>query len=115
MIILAGPQGGSVSTNFPRGIEEAVDWATDLITHLRDNGYSRVEPIQDAEDEWTEHVKDTYSYSLLGNTKSWFTGYNSNVAGHDKLRYMIYNGGAPRYRKRLAEVAENGYQGFAIR
>ena len=115
MIILAGPQGGSVSTNFPRGIEEAVDWATDLITHLRDNGYSRVEPTQDAEDEWTEHVKDTYSYSLLGNTKSWFTGYNSNVAGHDKLRYMIYNGGAPRYRKRLAEVAENGYQGFAIR
>jgi cation diffusion facilitator CzcD-associated flavoprotein CzcO len=115
LIILAGPQGGSVATNFPRGIEEAVDWATELFKHLRENGYSRVEPTQEAEDEWTEHVKETYTYSLLGTTKSWFTGYNSNVAGHDKLRYMIYNGGAPRYRKRLREVAENGYEGFALR
>ena len=115
MIILAGPQGGSVSTNFPRGIEEAVDWATELLRYLRKNGYSRVEPTQEAEDEWTEHVKDTYNYSLLGTTKSWFTGYNSNVAGHDKLRYMIYNGGAPRYRTRLTEVAEGGYKGFALR
>ena len=115
MIILAGPQGGSVSTNFPRGIEEAVDWSTALFKHLRAKGYSRVEPTQEAEDEWTEHVKETYKYSLLGTTKSWFTGYNSNVPGHDNLRYMIYNGGAPRYRERLAQVAENGYQGFALR
>ncbi len=115
MIILAGPQGGSVATNFPRGIEEAVDWATELFKHLRANGYSRVEPTQEAEDEWTEHVKDSYNYSLLGTTKSWFTGYNSNVAGHDNLRYMIYNGGAPRYRERLSQVAENGYKGFALR
>ena len=114
MITLAGPQGGSVATNFPRGIEEAVDWATDLIKHLRGNGYSRIEPTQEAEDEWTEHVKETYTYSLLGTTKSWFTGYNSNVAGHDKLRYMIYNGGAPRYRQRLTEAAEGNYKGFRL-
>ena len=78
-------------------------------------GYSRIEPTQEAEDEWTEHVKETYRYSLLPTAKSWFTGYNSNVAGHDKLRYMIYNGGAPRYRKWLAEVAENDYRGFELR
>ncbi|MDP6691936.1 MAG: NAD(P)/FAD-dependent oxidoreductase, partial [Alphaproteobacteria bacterium] len=106
LITLAGPQGGSVATNFPRGIEEAVDWATALIVHMRENNYSRIEPSQAAEDEWTAHVKDTYNYSLLGNAKSWFTGYNSNVEGHDKLRYMIYNGGAPRYRQRLTQVAE---------
>ncbi len=51
MIILAGPQGGSVLTNFPRGIEEAVDWAATVFKHLRANGYSRVEPTQEAEDE----------------------------------------------------------------
>lgn len=115
LITLAGPQGGSVATNFPRGIEEAVDWATDLMVHMRENNYSRIEPSQAAEDEWTAHVKDTYNYSLLGNAKSWFTGYNSNVEGHDKLRYMIYNGGAPRYRQRLAQVEENGYEGFMLR
>jgi hypothetical protein len=112
LITLAGPQGGSVSTNFPRGIEEAVDWATDLLLHMRENDYSRIEASQVAEDEWTAHVKETYKYSLLGNSQSWFTGYNSNVAGHDKLRYMIYNGGAPRFRQRLAQVAADGYAGF---
>ena len=51
-----------------------------------------------------------YDLLLLGRTKSWFTGYNSNVEGHDINRYVIYNGGAPRYRKRLAEVAAEGYK-----
>ena len=114
LITLAGPQGGSVSTNFPRGIEEAVDWATDLLVHMRKNNISRIEASQEAENEWTAHVKDTYKYSLLGNSQSWFTGYNSNVAGHDKLRYMIYNGGAPRFRQRLQQVAADGYAGFDL-
>jgi cation diffusion facilitator CzcD-associated flavoprotein CzcO len=115
LITLAGPQGGSVSTNFPRGIEEAVDWTTALLQFLRQGGYRRIEPTRDAEDEWTQHVKDLFDKSLLATAKSWFTGYNSNVDGHDKVRYMIYIGGAPRYRERLTEVADNGYTGFAIR
>jgi cation diffusion facilitator CzcD-associated flavoprotein CzcO len=115
LITIAGPQGGSVATNFPRGIEEAVEWNTELLKYLRKHNYNRIEPKADAEDEWTAHVKHTYSFSLLGNSKSWFTGYNSNVEGHDKIRYMIYNGGAVRYRQRLAEVVENGYQGFDLR
>ena len=115
LVTLSGPQGGSVATNFPRGIEEAVDWATALLKHVRDNNYKRVEATEMAEEEWTAHVKQTYEWSLLGNAKSWFTGYNSNVDGHDKVRYMIYNGGALRYRKRLIEVAENNYRGFDLR
>jgi cation diffusion facilitator CzcD-associated flavoprotein CzcO len=89
LLTLAGPQSGSVTTNFPRGIEEAVDWTT--------------------------HVKELFDNSLMATAKSWFTGYNSNVEGHDKLRYMIYLGGAPRFRERLTEVADNGYEGFEIR
>ena len=73
-----------------------------------------MEPTTEAEDEWTEHVKDMYGMLLLRKAKSWFTGYNSNVAGHDKTRYLIYNGGAPRYRKRLDEVAANDYEGFVF-
>ena len=91
-----------------------MDWATDLLVHMRKNNISRIEASQEAENEWTAHVKDTYKYSLLGNSQSWFTGYNSNVAGHDKLRYMIYNGGAPRFRQRLQQVAADGYAGFDL-
>jgi len=115
LITLAGPQSGSVTTNFPRGIEEAVDWTTTLLTYLRKHDHTRIEATQEAEDEWTAHIKDLFDGSLLATAESWFTGYNSNVDGHDKLRYMIYLGGAPKFRERLAEVADNGYQGFEIR
>ena len=71
----------------------------------------RGEPSAAAEHEWTEHVKDMYSMVLMRNAKSWFTGYNSNVDGHEhgKTRYLVYNGGVPRFVRRLNEVADGGY------
>jgi cation diffusion facilitator CzcD-associated flavoprotein CzcO len=114
LIMLAGPQAGSGFTNFGRGVEETGDWTTALLVHLRDHGHTRIEPTPEAEAAWGVHVKEMYDLLLLGKTKSWFTGYNSNVEGHDKPRYVVYNGGAPRYRKHLTEVADNDFQGFAI-
>ena len=113
MLMLAGPQSGSASSNFPRGIESGVDWATDLISHVRDHGYSRFEPSEEAEQAWTDHVREMYSMVLMRKAKSWFTGYNSNVDGHEygKTRYFVYNGGAPRFVRRLGEVATNDYEG----
>lgn len=114
MITLAGPQSASVSTNFPRGIEDIVDWTTGLIRYMQDNGLQLVEATEAAEAEWTEHVKSMYEGSLVSTTKSWFTGYNSNVDGHDTLRYMVYFGGAPKYRQTLADVAGKDYEGFKL-
>jgi cation diffusion facilitator CzcD-associated flavoprotein CzcO len=116
LLTVAGPQSGSVSTNFPRGIETAVDWATELLEHLFQHGYTRFEATAEAEAEWTQHVADMYQIMLLRKARSWFTGYNSNVEGHDdgRIRYMVYNGGAPKYRKKLLEVAEQGYAGFTF-
>ncbi|MFN6995040.1 MAG: flavin-containing monooxygenase [Aquincola tertiaricarbonis] len=114
LFMLAGPQSASLSTNFPRGIETVVDWASGLFEHAVQHGIHRVEPRPEAQAEWTAHVKEMYQGLLLRKAKSWFTGYNSNVEGHDKIRYMIYNGGAPRYRQRLAEVAQQGYAGFRL-
>ena len=114
MFMLAGPQSASLSTNFPRGIETVVDWASGLFEHAVERDIRRVEPTPDAQAQWTAHVEEMYQGLLLRKAKSWFTGYNSNVEGHDKIRYMIYNGGAPRYRQRLAEVAQQGYAGFRL-
>ena len=114
MLTLAGPQGASVSSNFPPCIEFAVDWAADLISHLRKHGIGRIEADADAEAQWTEEIKAGYQGSLLATAKSWFTGYNSNVDGHDKMRYMMYLRGAPKYRERLDGVADNGYEGFVL-
>ena len=96
-------------------IEAAVDWAADFMEQLYKEGVDRVEADADAESEWQEYVKSFYETSLLAGTQSWFTGYNSNVEGHDKLRHMIYLGGAPAYRRILSEAADNGYPQFKTR
>lgn len=112
---LAGPQSASVASNFPPAIEAVVDWTAALIKDLNDKGFTRIEADQATEDEWTAGIQQSYEGSLLASAKSWFTGYNSNVEGHDKLRYMIYLGGLPAFKARLGEVAENGYEGFNMR
>ena len=41
LLMPAGPQSGSASTNYPRGIETGVNWCTDLLEHMRAKGYTR--------------------------------------------------------------------------
>jgi len=114
LMMLAGPQSGSGFTNFGRGIEEAVDWTTGLLVYLKERGYTSVDAKLEAEQAWCKHVKEMYDVLLLGKVESWFTGYSPNVEGHDKMRLVVYNGGAPRYRKKFANVVEKGYEGFEL-
>jgi hypothetical protein len=116
LLMPTGPQSGSASTNFPRGIETGVNWCTGLLQHMWNRGYSRAEATREAEARWTAHVTKMYAVMLLRKAKSWFTGYNSNVAGHEegKVRYFVYNGGAPKYVAAINEVAANGYEGIVL-
>ena len=111
-----GPQSGSASTNYPRGIEVGVDWVTDFLEHAWANGVTRAEATEPAEARWTQHVTDMYSRMLMRKAKSWFTGYNSNVEGHEEgsIRYFVYNGGMPKYVSVINEVAANGYEGLTL-
>ena len=119
MIMPTGPQSGSASTNFPRGIEVGVDWTTELLEHMWANGLVREEATPEAEASWTDHVAQMYGMVLMRKAQSWFTGYNSNVEGHErgKIRYYVYNGGSPRFRRQINEVVDEGYKGieFAAR
>jgi cation diffusion facilitator CzcD-associated flavoprotein CzcO len=110
-LMLVGPQ--TAASNFPRGAELSVDWVTPFLEHMWAHGHHRFDVDEAAETEWIEHVKDMYKGMLLRNAKSWFTGYNSNLEGHEygNMRYNIYNGGGPRYAKKLSEVAGNNYEG----
>ncbi len=115
MVMLAGPQ--SAATNFPRGAELAVDWVTPLFEYMWQHGYRRFDVDEGAEAAWCEHVQEMYQGLLIRKAKSWITGYNSNVDGHEygKTRFNIYNGGGPKYAKRLREVAGNAYEGLRFR
>ena len=116
LVMIAGPQSGSGSANFPRSIETAVNWTTDLFEHVFENQYLRFEPTIEAEQRWSGHVEKLYAAMLMRNAKGWVTGYNSNVPGHEagKIRHLIYNGGNPKYMTKIDEVAQNGYAGLTF-
>ena len=61
-------------------------------------------------------VKRQHDKLLLRSSQGWFTGYNSNVAGHEAgtIRYQAYFGTAPKYNALLAEAVSTGYEGLEI-
>ena len=114
LLMPTGPQSASATTNFPRGIENGVNWCIGLLQHMWDCGYTRAEASREAEQRWTAHVAKMYEIMLMRKARSWFTGYNSNVAGHEagKIRYFLYNGGTPKYVGIINDVAAKGYEGI---
>ena len=106
----------SATTNFPRGIENGVNWCMGLLQHMWDRGFTRAEAGLEAEARWTAHVAKMYEIMLMRKAKGWFTGYNSNVAGHEagKIRYFVYNGGTPKFVGIINEVAAKGYEGIVF-
>jgi cation diffusion facilitator CzcD-associated flavoprotein CzcO len=115
LLMVMGPQ--TAAANFPRSAEQSVDWVTPFLEYMWTHGYQRFDVEEAAEAAWFEHVKQMYEGALLRKAKSFFTGYNSNIEGHEygKIRYNIYNGGVPRYAMILSEVADNDYEGIQFR
>ncbi|MBM3647146.1 MAG: NAD(P)/FAD-dependent oxidoreductase [Alphaproteobacteria bacterium] len=116
LLLPSGPQSGSASTNYPRAIEIGVNWCTDLLQYMAAHGHDRVEATPAAEERWTRHVTDMYGMMLMRKAKSWFTGYNSNVPGHEagRIRYFVYNGGTPKFVATIGKVAASGYEGVVF-
>lgn len=114
MFILVGPQSGSATANFPRGIEDVVNWMTDTARHIQQHRIGRFEGRREAELDWLEHVREVNAKLLLSQTRSWFNGHNINLDRDDRPRVMVYLGGAPRYRRRLQAEVEGGYPSFRL-
>lgn len=116
LLMPTGPQSASSSTNFPRGIENGVNWCTGLLQYIWDRGYTRADATLEAQERWTAHVVKMYEIMLMRKAKSWFTGYNSNVPGHEQgtVRYFVYNGGTPKFMSIINDVAARGYQEIAF-
>lgn len=115
LFVLVGPQSGSATANFPRGIEDVVNWMTETARYIKERGVGRFEGRREAELAWVEHVREVNSMLLLAHSKSWFNGHNINLDRDERPRVMVYLGGAPRYRKRLAEEIDHGYPSFELR
>jgi cation diffusion facilitator CzcD-associated flavoprotein CzcO len=111
LFTITGPGSPSVISNMMTSIEQHVDWVSDCIEHLVQEGMQTIEPRVDAEDDWVEHVNDVANTTLFPEADSWYTG--ANVPGKPRI-FTPYVGGVGTYRKKCDEVAANGYEGFVL-
>ena len=97
--------------NFVRAAEPLVDWVTECIRNVRDRGHTRICATPDAEEEWVQHVAEGGAKILRTQANSWFVG--ANIPGKARV-LLTAPDSAPAMRAKRAEVASNGYEGFAI-
>ncbi len=98
--------------NMATCLQQQTEWITDCIRHMGETGKTVCEATAEAEDAWVAHHDETANATLISKTSSWYLG--SNVPGKPR-RVLSYTGGVGTYRQKCAEVAANGYEGFAMR
>jgi len=112
LFTVTGPGSPSVLCNMPVAIEQHVEWITDCIAHMRDNGLKRIEPSNEAVASWVAQVNAAAEATLLPHAKhSWYLG--ANIPGKPRV-FMPYAGGMAHYRKICAQVAARNYEGFRL-
>jgi cation diffusion facilitator CzcD-associated flavoprotein CzcO len=111
MFVITGPGSPSVLANMPMAIEQHVEWIAACISHLGKLGLTRVEPTEEAEEAWVDHVRDVAELTLYPLANSWYLG--ANIPGKKRV-FMPYVGGFFNYRQHCDAIAANGYEGFAL-
>ncbi len=108
---ITGPGSPSVLTNMLPTIEQHVDWIAGVLAHMREHGFTAIEPEARAEEDWVGHVGELAGRTLRYTCSSWYLGVN--IPGKPRV-FMPYIGGFPRYVERCSEIADKGYEGFAL-
>ena len=108
---ITGPQSPSVVFNMPLGIEQHCEWIADSIAYLDSHGLRAIEPTRGSEDYWIAHTKAIADVTLLPEAESWYLG--ANIPGKPQV-FMVYLGGAARYRQICDDIAAKGYEGFIL-
>jgi cyclohexanone monooxygenase len=101
----------SGSGNYTRGAESIVEWVTQCISYMRENGFTRISASPQAEDEWVEYVAKGTEGTLRMKANSWFIG--ANIPGKARAN-LTQPDSAPVYRAKRNEIAANGYEGFLL-
>jgi cyclohexanone monooxygenase len=111
MFNVAGAGSTSAFTSAIAAIEHHVDWIGECIRWLDARGLATIEATEAAEAAWMAHVQRMAERTVFLNCNSWYLG--ANIPGKPRL-FMPLTGGFPAYAERCAEVAERGYEGFAL-
>ena len=88
-----------------------MEWVTQCISYMRENGFTRISASLQAEDEWVEYVAKGTEGTLRMKANSWFIG--ANIPGKARVN-LTQPDSAPVYRAKRMEIAANGYEGFLL-
>jgi cyclohexanone monooxygenase len=93
-------------------IQQHVDWITDSMDYLSENGLATMEASQEAQDAWVQHVNDVAAETVFNDPScnSWYLG--ANIEGKSRVFMPLI--GYPPYVEKCDEVAANGYEGFVL-
>ncbi len=111
LFMITGPGSPSVLSNMPVSIEQHVEWITGCLHYMQEHNFDRIEPHVEAEDAWVAHVNEVANLTLYPLANSWYLG--ANIPGKPRI-FMPYVGGVGNYRMKCQEIAEKGYEGFAL-
>lgn len=111
LFVIAGPGSPSIRSNVIVSIEQHVNWITDLVQHMEEEGFEYVESSSEAEQQWTEHVANVAGSTLIVKNDTQYIG--ANVPGKPRT-YLAYVGGVNLYRVICERVVEAGYEGFVF-
>ena len=111
MFLVASANGPSALANFFILNEQNVDWISDCIDYMRDNGLATIEATAQAEQKWMQHLSQLADTTLFPKANTWYVG--ANIPGKPRV-FGIYVGGLNRYRDKCSDVAERGYEGFTF-
>jgi len=109
MFIITGPGSPSVLSNMINSIEQHVEWIAACVAHMREHGLTRIEADQETQEAWVRHVAAVADKTLFPRAASWYMG--ANIPGKPRV-FMPYIGAG--YRKKCADVAAAGYEGFEL-
>ncbi|MGI9415610.1 MAG: flavin-containing monooxygenase [Hyphomicrobiales bacterium] len=97
--------------NMTTCLQQQAEWISDCIKYMRSENRTVIEPTAEMEEGWIAHHEETSGATLISKTTSWYLG--SNVPGKPR-RVLSYCGGVGTYRQKCDEVAQSGYEGFAM-
>jgi cation diffusion facilitator CzcD-associated flavoprotein CzcO len=96
--------------NNPRYNGDQVEFITDAMVFVRDQGFDTIEVDPAAEERWTAMIDRGAANAPFGEG-SYFFG--TNIPGKPR-KYLLNSGGRPKLFKEIAEVHRNEYQAFTV-
>ena len=112
LFAILGPLNGGSFCNYPRCIEQNVEFLTGLLSFMRDHGYDRVEPSIEAESAWTQSARDLAAPLVASRYDSYANSANTQASKTAAREMLVYFSGQKVFRDVCREVIDEGYKGF---